>query len=103
MSSILKEVLEEELQRNLQKQRVFKNEFDKYPRGSLVISKIHGDKYVYRKYREGDKIVSEYIGPFDSDAVKQAFDDRNKHLKYKQSLKNLKNEEIKLKKTIKIL
>ena len=57
MDSVLKGVLEEELERNLQKQKVFSNELAKYTKGSLVVVKVHGDRYLYRKYRDGEKII----------------------------------------------
>lgn len=102
MDSVLKGVLKEELERNLQKQRVFSNELKKYPKGSLVIVHVHGDKYLYRKYRDGNKIVSIYIGPLDSEVAKKAYDDRDKYLRLKQDSKDLKEEEIRLRKAIKI-
>lgn len=102
MDSVLKGVLEEELERNLQKQRVFSNEFNKFPKGSLVVVKIHGDQYLYRKYRYGDKIVSIYVGPVDSEDASKAYKDREQYIKLKQDLKDLKEEEKKLRKAIEI-
>ena len=102
MDSVFKSVLEEELERNLKKQVIFRNEFLKYKKGSLVISIIHGNKYLYRKYRSNNKIISEYIGLVDSDAAKEAYKNRNKYLQLKQDLKELKDEEIRLRKAIKI-
>ena len=102
MDSVLKGVLEEELERNLQKQRVFSNELAKYPKGSLVVVKVHGDQYLYRKYRDGEKIVSIYIAPVNSAAAKKAYEDRNKYIKLKQGIKDLKDEEKKLRKAVEI-
>lgn len=102
MDSVLKGVLEEELERNLQKQRVFFNELAKYPKGSLVVVKIHGDRYLYRKYRDGKKIISIYIAPVGNDKAIKAFDDRNKYAKLKQDIKEIKEEEKKLRKAIEI-
>lgn len=102
MDSILKGVLEEELERNLQKQRVFSNELNKYPKGSLVAVIIHGDQYLYRKYREGEKIISIYIGPIDSEEASKAYKDREQYIKLKQDIKDLKEEEKRLRKAIKI-
>ena len=103
MESVLKGVLEEELERNLQKQRVFSNELSKYPKGSLVAVRVHGDQYVYRKYRNGKKIISVYVAPINSEEAKKAYEERNKYLKLKQDLNYLKAEEKKLRKTIKII
>lgn len=102
MESVLKGVLLEELERNLQKQRVFLNEFNKYPKGSLVVVKIHGDQYLYRKYRDKDKIISNYIGPVDSEDASRAYKDREKYLKLKKDIKELKEEEKLLRKAISI-
>lgn len=102
MDSVLKGVLEEELERNLQKQRVFSNELAKYPKGSLVVVTVHGDRYLYRKYRDGGKIVSIYVGPDKSDEAKKAYEDRNRYIKLKQDIKDLKEEEKKLKRAIEI-
>ena len=102
MDSVLKGVLEEELKRNLEKQRVFSNELAKYPKGSLVVVKVHGDCYLYRKYRDGEKIKSVYIGPINSDEAKKAYEDRNKYIQLKQDIKDLKEEEKKLRKAVEI-
>lgn len=102
MNSVLKGVLIEELERNLQKQRVFSNELAKYPKGSLVIVRIHGDQYLYRKYRDEKRIISIYIGPINSDEAKKAYADRDKYLKLKQDIKDLQEEEKKLRKAIDI-
>ena len=100
MNIVLKGVLQEELERNLLKQIVFKNELLKYPKGSLVIVKVHGDKYVYRKYRNKDKIISVYVGPVDSEAVKEAYKQRERYLQLKQDIKDLEEEERELRKVI---
>ncbi len=100
MDSVLKSVLEEELKRNLQKQRVFSDELNKYPKGSLVVVKIHGDQYLYRKFREGKKIISNYIGPINSKEAECAYKAREKYIKLKQDAKDLKEEELKLRKVI---
>ena len=102
MESVLKGVLEEELERNLRKQAVFQNELSKYPKGSLCIVDIHSDKYVYRKYRDKNKVISKYIGSIESEDAKKAFEDRVKYIRYKQDLKDLKEEEKRIKKMIKI-
>lgn len=102
MKSVINGVLKEELERNLQKQRVFFDEYNKHPKGSLVIVEIHNDQYLYRKYREGKKIISIYIGPIESENASKAYKDREKYLKLKQDLKDLKEEEKKLRKAIDI-
>ncbi len=102
MESVLKGVLQEELERNLQKQSVFSHELSKYKKGSLCVIIIHGDKYLYRKYRLKNKIISEYIGPLDSEQSKEAYKNREQYIKIKQDIKDLKQEEKNLRRAIKI-
>ena len=102
MDSVLKGVLEDELERNLRKQKVFHDEFIKYPKGSLVVVLIHGDEYLYRKYRSENKVISQYIGPLHSEESDNAYVLRDKYLKLKQDIKDLKEEELRIRKAIKI-
>ena len=100
--SALKSVLEEELERNLKKQVIFNDELEKLPKGSLSIVTIHNDEYLYRKYRKGNKVISEYIGPIDGDSSKEAYKLRERFLKLKQAIKDLKKEERYLKRALHI-
>ena len=102
MESVLKGILEEELQRNMHKQELFSREFLKYPKGSLVVVKVHDDLYLYRKYRKGAKVISLYIGPLGSDNANNAYSERAQYLKLKMDIKNLKREEIAIRKALKI-
>ena len=98
---IFLDVMKEELERNLFKQKAYKEELNQLPCGYLSECVIGGRIYVYRKKRVGNKIVSEYIGVPGDENVKKAENQRKDYLNYKQSLKNLKNEEIKLRRAIK--
>ena len=99
--SIFLDVMKEELERNLYKQGAFQKELNSIPKGYISICIINGKKYVYRKRRDGDKIVSEYIGVPGDDASNKAYKERDKYLSIKESLNNLKKEEIKLRRAIK--
>ena len=101
MNIVLKGVLEEELERNLQKQRVFLNELSKYDKGSLQIIVIKNNKYIYRKYRNGNKVFSVYVGLVGSKEAENALMNRKKYLKLKEDLRDLKNEERELRDIIK--
>ena len=67
-----------------------------------MVVKVHGDQYIYRKYRDGERIISVYVGPIDSDEANKAYADRDKYIKLKQDIKDLKEEEKKLRKAVKI-
>ena len=99
--SIFLDVMKEELERNLYKQKAFQQELESLPKGYLSICVIDGSSYIYRKRREGNKIVSEYIGVPGDEECKKAEENRNHYLALKQSIKNLKQEEIKLRRAIK--
>ena len=98
--SIFLDVMKEELERNLYKQQAFQNELDSLPKGYLSVCVIGGSSYIYRKRREGNKIVSEYIGVPGDEASQKAEEDREQYLKIKHALKNLKKEEMRLRRAI---
>lgn len=98
--SIFLDIMKEELDRNLYKQAAFDAELQKFPKGYLSICKIDGKEYLYRKRREGKKVVSEYIGVVGDDACKKAEYDRKQYEMIKESIKGLKEEEKKLRRAI---
>ena len=83
--SIFLDVMKEELERNLYKQQAFQNELDSLPKGYLSVCVIGGSSYIYRKRREGSRIISEYIGIPNDDNVKQAIEDRKQYLELKHT------------------
>ena len=98
---IFLDVMKEELERNLYKQNAFEKQLHSLPKGYLSRCVIDKKVYIYRKKRVGNKIVSEYIGVPGDDNVKLAIENRNNYLELKNSLKSLKEEEIRLRKAIK--
>ena len=60
--NMIREMLEEELDRNSRAQEAYAAERDRLPRGSVAV-KRRGDKaYCYLKYRDGSRIVTDYVG-----------------------------------------
>ena len=98
---IFLDVMKEELERNLYKQKSFQRQIELLPKGYLSICKMGDKDYLYRKQRIGNKIVSQYVGLPGDENSKKAEEDRKLYLSLKQSLKELKKEEIKLRKAIK--
>ena len=98
---IFQGVMEEELERNLRKQEAFKAELSTHPKGYLSICRIGGAPYVYRKYREGGKVISVYVGIPGSEEARKAEDGRAAYLWAKRSLAELKAEEKRLRRAIK--
>lgn len=98
--SIFLDIMKEELERNRFSQQAFNEEISKFPKGYLSVCNIGGKSYVYRKRREGNKIVSEYIGVVGDQASQQAEKDRKEYLSLVEGLKNLKKDEKRLKEAI---
>ena len=99
--SIFQGVMQEELDRNLRKQEAFHRELASLPKGYLCLCVIDGIPYLYRKHREGKRIVSEYIGKPDDPKSLEAKRHREAYLLAKNSLKELRIEEKRLRKAIK--
>jgi len=60
--TVIEGVLQEEKERNLWMQDIYLKEISELPKGSIVKkSKPSGD-YYYLKYRNGNKVVSDYLG-----------------------------------------
>ena len=62
MKTIIYGMLEEEKQRNLEMQELQKREINKLRKGCIISKKISGKNYYYLKYRDNDKIKTDYIG-----------------------------------------
>ena len=100
--SILKSVLEEELERILRNQKIYKEMLSNLPKGSIYISNRNGKKYIYRKNRIGEKIVNEYLCALSN--TKKAEEEIQKSEEYSRISKNselAKKEEIRLRKALK--
>jgi len=60
--SVIKGVLEEELERNRRMKSRYVLELEKLPKGSIFIRNIGNQEYCYLKYRENGKIIAKYLG-----------------------------------------
>ena len=90
MKTVFYSVVEEEKERNLERQDAYQEEVDKLPKGSLVIREVGGKKYHYLYYRCGSKMKSKYlkVGTNIEEIREQIA--RRKH--YEGLIKRLKNE-----------
>lgn len=69
--SIINDIIKEEFDRLTNLVQVYLSEISQFPRGYLSIKQIKGHEYVYLNRRDKDKVVSQYIGPVDSEKVKE--------------------------------
>ncbi|MBS3987520.1 MAG: hypothetical protein KGZ38_06135 [Erysipelothrix sp.] len=101
--SIYRENLEEELKRNLDSQNVFSKRLAVSVRGSICKKKINEHEYYYLKYRKNNKIVTKYIGAVEKIQIDKLQKEIDKANEFKRVLNELKKNEIKLRKAIKVL
>lgn len=100
--SILKSVLEEELERNLRNQKIYREMLNNLPKGSIYTADRNGKLYIYRKNRVGEKIINEYICALSNS--EKAEEEIQKSEDYSRIFKNLKlakTEELRLRKALK--
>lgn len=95
--TIATQIIEQELERNGRMVKEYESELLKLPKGKLTIKKINAHSYYYLKYRDGDKIVTKYVGNenYDLSDLKEKLDKR-KHIE--EMLKQLKAERKELEK-----
>jgi len=62
MQTVVYNLLQEEKARNLEMQEVCLQEIMSLPKGVVIVKNISGDDYYYLKYREDDKIRTDYLG-----------------------------------------
>ena len=66
MSTVIYGMLKEEKQRNLELQEAYVTEIKLLPKGSLATKRRNDRTYYYLRYREKDKVKTDYIGKEDS-------------------------------------
>jgi len=62
MPTVIYGMLKEEKQRNLELQDAYAKEIELLPKGSLVEKRRNNKIYYYLRYREKDKVKTDYIG-----------------------------------------
>ena len=100
--SVLEGVLREELARLSANISAYKEKLKNLPKGTIFIRKDYNSYFVYRKRREGSKILSEYIGPLESLRAQEEMDKSNEYRKIKKNIKIAQEELIELKKAVKV-
>ena len=94
--SVLEGVLKEELERIQRNISSYESLLASLPKGYLFEQIIGGKPYVYRKRREGGKIISEYIGPCGSEEAEKARADYEERRRVESNLRSLRKEEARL-------
>ena len=98
--SILEDVLVEELERQRKNVASYEEILQKLPKGYLYFQNVGKRSYCYRKWRDGGKIVSEYIGESHSSEAHKAEEEYQERKKAEASLRKMRREEKRLEKAL---
>jgi hypothetical protein len=82
--SIIRGILEEELNRLEELSVFYKEKISEAPRGSISVKERGGKRYIYLARREDKKIIFDYVGK-DIPEVRDALNDRIKQRKEYQA------------------
>lgn len=88
-SESIKAVFIDELERNKRMIARYQKEMDSLPKGSLFKRKIGTQEYFYLTFREGEKVVSKFLGnvqTFDSTKISEQVERRKDLRKLIQKL-----------------
>lgn len=81
----------------------YEKKISNLPKGSLYFRDIKGRSFVYRSKRVGSKIISEYVGPVNSEKGRLAYDQEMTKRIFKNNLLKAKEELKLLSKKIKVI
>lgn len=98
--SVLEGVLKEELERIQRNIASYESLLASLPKGYLFEQRLKSKIYCYRKRREGDKIVSEYVGPLGSPEAKKAVEDYEQRKRIDKNLRMMRKDEARLVKAL---
>ena len=101
--SILKSVIEEELSRNMKNQEMYRNMLKTLHKGTIQIMTRNDKKYVYLKYREGNKVIKKYICSYNNkEKFEEISNQVNEYHRIKSNLRITSEEELNLRKALKV-
>jgi len=80
MASVVKGVLQEELDRSRSLKKRYEKKLEEYPQGYLLERRKGKKIYYYLSYRDGNRIRQNYLGILSAEEIK----------KYKDQIKNKK-------------
>ena len=60
--TIAVQIIHREIERNKRMILAYENELSKLPKGKIIEKKINAHSYFYLKFRNGEKVITKYIG-----------------------------------------
>lgn len=85
--NILDDVLYQEIMKKEADLEGLKQKLDELPKGSIVIQRLSSGAYAYRKWREEDKVLSEYLGKIDEASTLDKINEVNEYKVLKEQIK----------------
>jgi hypothetical protein len=89
--SVIFHVLKEEYERLVETEGSYTKAIAAMPRGTPRIRQMRKNKYLYLEYRDGKRIVHDYIGPQNSEKVKDVLAKVAQRRRYEKLLKETKS------------
>lgn len=90
--SVIFHMLKEELERLQETERAYLKAIAKMPRGTpRILQRRNKKKYLYLEYRNGAKVIHNYIGPQDSAKAKDFQEKVIQRKRYEKLLKETKS------------
>jgi len=88
--SVIFHVLKEELDRLIETESSYAKAIAAMPRGTPRIRQMRKNKYLYLEYRDGDRVIHDYIGPQDSEKATGVLEKIAQRRRYGKLLKETK-------------
>ena len=98
---ILNDILQEEKERLLELEKMYKSKIKQLPKGSLIKKNIKGHEYYYLNYRVDKKQVFQYIGKLSEKEVKDLVTKIEERRKFEKFLRQVKKDIKEIEKKIK--
>lgn len=89
--AVIFHVLKEELERLQETESGYSKAIADMPRGTPRIQQRRNRNYLYLEYRDGDRVMHDYIGPQDSDKAKEVLERVAQRRRYEKLLKETKS------------
>jgi len=98
---ILNDILQEEKERLLELEKIYKSKIQQLPKGSLIKKNIKGHNYYYLNYRSYKKQVFKYIGKLSEKEIKDLLTGIEERRKFEKFLRRVKKDIKEIEKKIK--
>lgn len=85
--AVIFHVLKEEFERLQETQSAYSKAIADLPRGAPHVQQRRNKNYLYLEYRDGERVVHDYVGPENSDKAKNILEKIEQRRRYEKLLK----------------